>query len=81
MKTTQTFSILIWTNKTKATIDGLPLFARVTIDGKRAEISLKRKVNPEYWNPKTGFLREKDKDAPTTNKFIIHVKAELLKLY
>jgi hypothetical protein len=47
MKTTQTFSILFWANKAKSTSDGLPLFARITIDGKRAEISLKRKVDPE----------------------------------
>ena len=57
MKTTQTFSILIWANKTKATTDGLPLFARVTVDGRRAEISLKRKVNPDYWDAKAAYLR------------------------
>jgi hypothetical protein len=45
MKFTQTFSILIWANKSKADQTGmLPLYARVTVDGKRAEISPKRKV-------------------------------------
>jgi Arm DNA-binding domain len=81
MKTTQTFSILIWANKTKETADGLPLFARVTVDGRRAEISLKRKVNPEHWDAKTASLSEKDENAKATNQFITHVKAELMKLY
>ena len=41
MKTTQTFSILIWANKAKSTYKGIPINARVTIDGLRAEISIK----------------------------------------
>jgi Site-specific recombinase XerD len=81
MKTTQTFSILIWANKAKATNDGLPLFARITIDGKRAEISLKRKVNPAKWNPNKSCWEDTSEEARATNKYITHVKAELLKLY
>ncbi len=81
MKTTQTFSILIWANKVKATTDGAPLFARITIDGKRAEISLKRKVNPNKWNGKVGFLEGPKEETSTTNNYVTQVKAELLKLY
>ncbi len=43
MKNLQTFSILIWANKVKAGLSGqIPLYARITVFGKRAEISLKK---------------------------------------
>jgi hypothetical protein len=77
MKTTQTFSILFWANKGKSTSEGLPLFARITIDGKRAEISLKRKVDPNLWNPKASCVDGKSE----VNNYIAQVKAELLKIY
>ncbi len=67
MKITQIFSILIWANKAKATNDGLLLFARSTVDGKRAEISLKLKVYPNNWDAKAGCLNDKGEDAKATN--------------
>jgi integrase len=81
MKTAQTFSILIWANKAKETPSGIPLFARVTVDGKRAEISLKRKVTNDAWNSKTSTVKDTDDEAKRTNQYITHVKAQLLKLY
>lgn len=81
MKITQTFSILIWANKAKATNDGLPLFARITVDGKRAEISLKRKVDPNNWNAKTGQLDGKGEEVRATNNYITQIKSEILKIY
>ncbi|MFD2325065.1 hypothetical protein [Mucilaginibacter galii] len=43
MKNSKSFSVLFWTNKAKADNNGLvPLYARVTVEGKRAEISLKK---------------------------------------
>jgi integrase len=81
MKTTQTFSILIWANKAKATSDGLPIFARVTIDGKRAEISLKRKACLEIWDGKAGKAMGNSEEAKSINNYIAQVKSELLKIY
>lgn len=81
MKTNQTFSILIWANKAKATYEGLPIFARVTIDGKRAEISLKKKINPEKWDSRTGHVKGNNEDARTINNYIAQVKSELFKHY
>ena len=41
MDTSRTFNIHFWLNLTKKK-EGYPIYARVTVDGKRAEISLKR---------------------------------------
>ena len=43
MQTSNTFSILFWPNKAKKKnrlIRLIPIYARVTVNGKRAEISL-----------------------------------------
>ncbi len=43
MRNSNSFSVLIWANKSKVDVNGMiPLYARVTVMGKRAEISLKK---------------------------------------
>ena len=81
MKTTQTFSILIWANKAKATEEGIPVFARITIDGKRSEISLKKKISADKWDSKMGCAKGNSEDARTINTYISQVKSELYKHY
>jgi hypothetical protein len=58
MKSTQRFSVLIWADKRKTDAKGnVPLYARITYLGKRAEISMGRKVDPKKWNTEAGFLK------------------------
>ncbi len=45
MGTTRTFSIHFWLNIAKRNGDSAPIYARVTVDGKRAEISLQRQTS------------------------------------
>ncbi len=42
MQTSKTFSIHFWLNTAKKKNGIAPVYARVTVNGKRAEISLKR---------------------------------------
>lgn len=81
MKTTQTFSILIWANTARSSSDGNSIYARITIDGKRAEFSLKKKVAPDKWDPKAGYMKGNSEEAKTLNNYINQVKAELFKHY
>lgn len=55
MRTTNTFGIQFITRANKIK-DGLaPIYARVTVDARRVEISLKRHVNPKEWNGNKGM--------------------------
>jgi hypothetical protein len=81
MKKTQTFSVLIWANKAKETKDGLPLFARVTVDGKRIEISLKKKVPSDLWDGKAGVVTGSGESVKFLNNYIAQVKAKLFKIF
>ncbi len=45
MKTSSTFSILIWINSSRVKNNVTEIFARVTVNQKRTNISLKRKID------------------------------------
>ena len=53
MKTSKTFNVYFWLKNTARKKNGnLPIYARIAIDGKRADISLKRDINEKDWNKK-----------------------------
>ena len=81
MKTTQTFSILIWANKSKAIDNEAPLFVRITVDAKRAEVSLKKRIELSKWDASKGCMKGTSEDVRTINNYINQVKSEIFKLY
>lgn len=48
MGTSRTFSIHFWLNQSKKNGDLAPIYARITVDGRRCEISLKRQTSVTY---------------------------------
>ncbi|SIQ99805.1 Arm DNA-binding domain-containing protein [Maribacter ulvicola] len=50
MKTSSTFSILLWADFSRVKDNQASLYARITVNGKRAVISLKRKVLISDWD-------------------------------
>ncbi|HZY37112.1 MAG TPA: site-specific integrase [Mucilaginibacter sp.] len=82
MKNSESFSVLCWANRAKADVNGLlPVYARVTVMGKRAEISLKKKVSPEQWDAKSGFIIGNSNDTRLFNKHLISVNNDLHAIY
>lgn len=82
MKNSKSFTVLFWTNKAKADSNGLvPLYARVTVEGKRAEISLKKKLNLKKWDARTGFMKGSGEEVRITNRYITEVNNELFEIY
>jgi integrase len=78
MKVKQNLSILIWANPSKKDRNGLlPLYARVTIDGKRSEISLGHKVSPDKWDKISGTLKGNSVEIKTLNNHLLKVKSDL----
>ena len=50
---TNTFSLLFYIRTTKIKADSTaPIYVRITINGKRAELSAKRSIDPSKWNQK-----------------------------
>lgn len=78
----QTFSILFWVNKSRANRHNeLPIYARITIDGKRTEISLQRSTPEALWDQHAQKLKGKGELQKTVNAFLDLTKANLLKVY
>jgi Phage integrase SAM-like domain/Arm DNA-binding domain len=77
----QTYSALFWLNKARLRNNEVPIFLRITINGKRAEISLKRSIEPAQWNTKTSRAKGNSEQARTLNNFLDLTKGKLLELH
>ncbi|MBT1690497.1 site-specific integrase [Dawidia soli] len=77
MKNRQTFSILVWAYRGKQKENQATLYARITVNGKRAEISLSRKVDPALWDEDNCRVKGASAHADETNEFLDLAKGEL----
>lgn len=56
------------------------IYLRITVDGKRCEISINRKVDPLKWNSISGKLNGKTEEVLHLNKYINSIKTKLYKI-
>lgn len=82
MKTNQTFSVHIWLRKPKdgGKIDA-PIYARVTVNGKRSEISLIRKAIIADWDVERGRSRGTKQETRMLNRYIDQAYSRLFECY
>ena len=74
----ETFSIIFWIRKSKTNVEGkCPLHCRITINGERAEISLKKFVSSDKWNSKEEEVSGKGTDVKEINDYITKVRHDL----
>ena len=67
----QTLSILFYLRNDKAkNPDQVPVYMRITVNGKRAEMAIQRSVNPEKWNNEGGFAKGTRKDIRDLNEYL-----------
>ena len=81
MKASTTFSILIWINTSRAKGNQAGLFARVTVNQKRVNISLKRKVDISTWEQGRACVRGNGQKARIINQYLEQVKSELFQSF
>jgi len=81
MKANQTFTILFWIKKNQIRNGCAPIYCRVTLNGRRAEISVKRYIEPEKWNNKAGIAVGTAEGTRTLNAYLSMVKGEILRHY
>lgn len=81
MKTSTTFSILIWINASRSKNLEAELFARITVNQKRANISLKRKIIITSWNKSKSRVKGNSENARITNQYIEQVRIKLFKIH
>jgi site-specific recombinase XerD len=81
MKTSNTFSILFWINASRAINDEAEIYARVTVNQKRVNISIKRKVNISQWDVVKKRVKGHSSAAKQINQYLDQVYAQLFQIY
>lgn len=74
MQSQTTFSLSFWINATRAINNYSPVYARITVNGKRANISLKRKVKTSEWNSNKGKAKGTKQESRLLNRYLDLVK-------
>lgn len=74
MQSQTTFTLSFWVNATRVKNNQVSVFARVTVNGKRANISLKRKVVLSEWDSNKGKARGNKQESRLLNRYLDLVK-------
>ena len=69
MRTSSTFSVLFWAYGKRAVNDKANIYVRITSNGKRVKISLKKKINIATRDEKSQRAKGKDKDSRISNLY------------
>ncbi|WP_026934299.1 site-specific integrase [Christiangramia echinicola] len=80
MRTTQTFSISFFTRKKKNQPESAILYARITINGKKLEISLKRTIPVDKWNQASTKMMGNSPESFQINRKINDTRSHLFKI-
>ena len=81
MKAKTSFSILVWINTSRAKDGCAKLFARITVNQKRCNLSLHKKIPLESWDKHRNCLKGNTPEARQTNQYIEQTKAQLFEAY
>ena len=77
-----TFRILFFLKRDKQKANGkVPLFCRITVDGKEARFGMKTDVDPSLWNVKEGRATGRSIEAVRIDTLLDQTKAALLNTY
>jgi site-specific recombinase XerD len=77
-----TFKVLFFLKRDKQKANGnIPLFCRITVDGKETRFGMKADVNPKFWDVNAGKAIGRTIEAAEINKLIDDTKAAIYKVY
>ena len=76
-----TFSILFFLQKNKVTKDGkAPIYLRITVNGKRSQISIQRKIEIKKWNKEAGKVIGNSIQVKELNHYIDSIRYKIYKI-
>lgn len=75
------FSIIFYPKSSNLDKSGkAPVFLHITVDGKRCELSIKRKIELQNWDSHKGKLKGTNPAAKQLNKFLEEIRSRLYKI-
>jgi hypothetical protein len=81
MRTSSTFSILFWIYGKRAVNNQANIYVRVTLNGQRVNISLKKKIDVTTWNEKLQRAKGTGKDSRILNLYLNEVQSKIYRIY
>ncbi len=78
MKTSRTFTIIFFTRKLSTSPDKLSIYTRITVNGQRSEISLKRSIQVNQWDNKKSRCRGNTTKIRFLNAYLDEVYNQIL---
>ncbi|MBL3658582.1 site-specific integrase [Fulvivirga sp. 2943] len=78
---TNTFGVVFYLRKYKANNGKTPIYARITVNGKRVDISIKRSIEESNWNTSKGLARGNREDVKNLNKYLEQVRSKIVQHY
>ncbi len=75
----QNYALLFWLNRSKARNGKAPIYCRITIDGKRTEISMRQSVDPVKWITQAGQAKPHTTELRMLNNYLEMVKSKVYK--
>ncbi len=81
MHAKNTFSILFWVDQKNPNSDHALLYARITVNGKRANISLKRKLPINLWDANNKRAKGNSADSRQINLYLNQVNTKLFQSF
>lgn len=74
-------SVLFYAKKSKAkSNDQVPVYLRITVNGKRSEFSTGKNVDPSKWNPEISRLKGNSEEARAINKYFDVLLSKILEI-
>ncbi len=59
----------------------VPIYLRLTVNGKRTELSISKRIDPEKWNAKTGRVRGSGMEAVALNQYLDTIRNKVNKVH
>jgi integrase/recombinase XerD len=81
MRTSNTFAILFWIHTSRAKNNQTRIYVRITVNGKRANISLKYKVDILTWDSNRQRAKGNSEAARALNQYLDQVHSKLVQCY
>jgi site-specific recombinase XerD len=77
-----TFKVLFFLKRDKQKSNGnVPLFCRITVDGKEVRFGMKKDVNPKFWDVKTGKAVGRTFEAAEINSLLDNTRFAIVGIY
>ncbi|MDG1729439.1 MAG: Arm DNA-binding domain-containing protein [Algibacter sp.] len=81
MKTRSTFTVIFFTRKSRSTPNQISIYVRITVNGKRSEISLKRSIDQNQWDSTKNRGRGQSERIKVLNAYLDGVYNKLLQCH